>query len=147
MQSLLLSSWPETTARILKWQILLIYATPEQLHSARMGSAPKRNRKMEDQIPHMICKELQLIRAMSWAHQCPRYTLAKVIPNSTKGCLPALQAGLFFERCFLFYISRINQCQEILRVKRIPTGGLLPGGTQGNVDAPVVCQDHYLQIV
>src|ERR1700737_1079484 len=56
-------------------------------------------------------------------------------------------SGLFLCRWLLFAALSADQRQVVFRVKRVATSGLLSGGTQGDVYASIVGQDHHPQII
>jgi hypothetical protein len=62
------------------------------------------------------------------------------------GRVSALAFGLFLDWWLFFSALSVDERQEIFRVKRVQASGLLSGGTQGDIYAPVVGQDHHLQI-
>jgi len=64
-----------------------------------------------------------------------------------RGGFSLLASGLFLCWCFLFAALGADQRQEIFGVKRVQASGLLSGGTQGDIYAPIVGQDHHLQII
>ncbi len=56
-------------------------------------------------------------------------------------------SGLFLCWPGFFAALGADQRQEIFGVKRVEASGLLSRGTQGDVNTPIVGQDHHLQII
>src|SRR5260370_4593492 len=83
----------------------------------------------------------------------PEYRVAKLMPYGLSGGAPPLASGLFLDGWlspdgWLFLSAlRVNQRQVIFGVERVATGGLLSGGTQGDVHAAIIGQDHHGQIL
>src|SRR5229473_111113 len=66
-------------------------------------------------------------------------------------CQLRLRRRLSFRRFpdwrLFFSALGADQRQEIFGVKRVEASGLLSRGTQGDVNAPIVGQDHHFQII
>ena len=77
----------------------------------------------------------------------PEYSLPRPSVLSIVGPAVPLASGLFLCRrlCWPGFFSTLgaDQRQVVFCVKRVPANGLLSGGTQGDVYAPIVGQDQH----